>query len=39
MAIAYFITASILCLWMYRQTRQTARTIRVNRKELGNPLD
>jgi hypothetical protein len=39
MATAYFITATLLCLWVYRQTRHTARTIRVNRSDLKNPLD
>ncbi len=39
MVTAYFITATLLCLWAYRQTRQTARSIRVNRDQLENPLD
>ena len=39
MTIAYFITATVLCLWLYRQTRSTARTIRDNRQSVDNPLD
>ena len=38
MLTAYFITASILCIWVYRLTRQTARSIR-NRRDAANPLD
>ncbi|WP_159453851.1 hypothetical protein [Ruegeria meonggei] len=39
MATAYFITASILCLCAYHQTRTAARNIRDARGTLGNPLD
>lgn len=39
MVTAYFITASLLCIWLYRQTRQAARSIRVNRTNLKDPLD
>ncbi len=39
MATAYFITASLVFGWMYRQTRQSARSIRVNRQKLGKGID
>lgn len=39
MATAYFITASLLFVWMYRHTRQTARSIRVNRERLEKLVD
>ncbi len=39
MVTAYFITATLVCLWAYLQTRQAARSIRVNRNNLENPLD
>ncbi len=39
MVTAYFITATLLCVWFYRQTRHAARSIRVNRNNLKNPLD
>ncbi len=39
MVTAYFITATLLFLWAYRQTRTAARSIRNNRQHLENPLD
>lgn len=39
MLIAYFVTASILCVWLYRQTRLSAKKVRSNRRHLPNPLD
>ncbi|SDW69449.1 hypothetical protein SAMN05444358_1011523 [Ruegeria halocynthiae] len=39
MLTAYFITSAILCIWMYRQTRHAAKSIRSNRRNIANPLD
>ncbi len=39
MLTAYFLTASFLFIWLYRQTRQTAKHIRSNRRNMHNPLD
>lgn len=38
MVTAYFITATILCIWAYSHTRTTARNIRTSRKSLRDPL-
>ncbi len=38
MVIAYFITATILCIWAYTHTRATARSIRSSRRSLKDPL-
>lgn len=35
MEIAYFITASLLCIWMYLRTRRTAKKIRTSRRKSG----
>ncbi len=39
MEIAYFITASILCVWAYCQTRRTARSIRSNRRNSNDLIE
>ncbi|EEE39137.1 hypothetical protein RKLH11_2983 [Rhodobacteraceae bacterium KLH11] len=39
MLTAYFITASILFIWVYRQTRFAAKAIRRKRRNMANPLD
>ena len=39
MATAYFVTATLVCIWAYHQTRTTAHNIRVNRKSISDPLD
>ena len=39
MVTAYFITATILCLWAYSQTRATARNIRSSRQALNDTWD
>ncbi|CUH46084.1 hypothetical protein RUA4292_00248 [Ruegeria atlantica] len=39
MMTAYFITATILCLWVYWQTRATARDIRSSRKSFRDPWE
>lgn len=39
MLTAYFVTASLLCIWVYRQTRLTAKGIRSNRRDIANPLE
>ena len=36
MTTAYFVTASVLCAWWYRQARKTARTIRISRQKHSN---
>lgn len=36
MEIAYFITATVICVWAYRQTRRTAKTIRTSRRKAGD---
>ena len=33
-----FVTATILCLWLYHQTRIAAKGIRRNRRNVKNPL-
>ncbi|WP_256368353.1 hypothetical protein [Ruegeria sp. HKCCA5491] len=38
MAVAYFVTATVLCLWMYLQTRAAARKIRLARDQLTDPV-
>jgi len=37
MVTAYFLTATIVCLWTYRQTRAAAQNIRAARKTLADP--
>ncbi|WP_170573360.1 hypothetical protein [Ruegeria atlantica] len=39
MATAYFLTAAILSIWAYTQTRAVARNIRIARGTLPCPLD
>lgn len=39
MEIAYFITATILCFWVYRQTRRTAKNIRTSRRKSTSLFD
>ncbi len=39
MEIAYFFTASILCLWVYRQTRRSAKNIRRSRRSHANTFE
>jgi len=38
MTIAYFVTATVLILWIYKQARCTARTIRVKRQDVSDTL-
>ncbi len=35
MATAYFLTASLVALWMYHRARRAARAIRRNRQQLN----
>ena len=39
MLTAYFVTMSILCLWLYHQTRITKQGIRCNRRNAKEPLE
>lgn len=39
MATAYFVTAGLVCLWAYCQTRLAARSIRAARDEVSDPLE
>ncbi len=39
MATAYFVTATILSIWVYAQTRTTAHNIRQARTKLRDPIE